>query len=131
LADIVQEPNEEEWAQIMGHAAAAFSEKLVKERNPYVVYLIKILWKYRNGLERRVALDWIRKLREAGGLESPKSLDETIRTAFNQHNSQTSAFRFSAEDDLFYTPEGRNAGTWAVHQDLAREWLKRKSFLAA
>jgi hypothetical protein len=131
MADGVCELSEEEWAGIMGEASAAFAEKLLKQRNPYVVYLIKVLWKYRNGLERRIAFDWIRKLREADGLAVPKTLDETIRTAFNQHNSRSSAFSFSPEDDIFYTPEGKNAGKWAVHQELARAWLKRKNFLAA
>jgi hypothetical protein len=131
MADDVQELSEEEWTEVMRHVLAALPEKLVKQRNPYVVYLIKVLWKYRNGLERRIAFDWIRKLREADGLAIPKTLDETIRTAFNQHSSQSSAFSFQLEDDLFYIPEGKNAGKWAVHQALARDWLKRKSFLSA
>ena len=97
-----------------------------RRENPYVLYLIKVLWVRRNGLRRHLAIDLVRSLRQSRGLPMPKRFDETVQSAFQGHAGESDVFRGAPDDDLFYWPLGKGTGIWAVRQDAADAWLKRK-----
>jgi hypothetical protein len=97
--------------------------------NPYVLYLIKVLWPYERGLHRKYVLDRILDLRKAKGLSVPSNFESSVQNAFQTHSSESDMFEARAappEDDLFYWPIGKRTGKWAVRRDRAEAWLTRK-----
>lgn len=106
--------------------------KLRKE-NPWVLYLIKVLWPYQSGLRRTIVMDRVRQIRAPKGLNMPKAFENTVQSAFNHHSSQSAVFagRGAGEaDDLFYSPDGKGSGKWAVHRERALAWLRDRELPA-
>ena len=101
----------------------------LKNENPWVLHLIKVLWKYPNGLARLTAVEWIQKSRAAKGLPEPKKFEETVQSAFQHHSSLYAEFAQRGgkpEDDLFYPVGDKGSGKWALHRDVAIAWLRAR-----
>jgi len=103
-------------------------EEAARRTHPYVADLIRILAPHRHGLQRRIVLDQMRRLREPAPLNRPEKFEEAVQSAFQRHSSQSQTFKLGPEDDLFYWP-GRKGGRgvlWAVHIARASAWLKER-----
>jgi len=60
--------------------------------------------------------------------QAPKRFRVVVEGILNQYSSQSVLFRQKhrkPRDDLFYSPNGKGSGTWAVRRNVADEWLKR------
>jgi len=68
------------------------------------------------GLNRRAALSSIykevKKIRRAAGRSMPPSFDETVRRTLEENSSDSEVYR--GGPDLFWMPEGKGAGVWAL-----------------
>lgn len=96
-----------------------------------VRYLIEILLPHPKGLPRRDAITGFARLRRAAGEDLPPTLEKTVQSCFNGHNSGSPEFarrRTDPRDDLFYPVGRKGSGVWAVHADRAREWLRRNGY---
>lgn len=57
----------------------------------------------------------------------PKEFERTVQSCLNQHTSQSGVWKSAGGDpkqDLFYSPDGKGSGTWAVHRARALAWLE-------
>jgi hypothetical protein len=64
----------------------------------------------------------------------PKRFHNIVQIILSQHSSQSAVFhqkKRKPSDDLFFSPEGKGSGTWAVHQARSEAWLKRHQVFAS
>jgi hypothetical protein len=106
--------------------AVAKSEKLkrLRRERPWVGDMIRVLWN-RSLTSMQQLTDELWAMRSPAGLPMPRKFVHTVQSFLNQHTSQSTRWNGKTEDDLFYSPEGKGSGTWAVHHDTAEAWLKR------
>lgn len=105
---------------------AYYAAKKVRHDRPWTYDIIRVLWAS-SGITARQLYIELWNLRQPSGLPMPKKFPETIRSCLNSHTSQSSVWSRNGakvEDDLFYSPEGKGSGTWAVHKQRAAMWLK-------
>jgi hypothetical protein len=106
-----------------------FAKKAWDKEHTYVIDIIKILHGRKWGV-RKVDLDAaLHEKRFADGEPIPKTFEKAIQSVLNQYTSQSNEFKKKnklPEDDLFYSPKGKFSGTWAVHEQRALAWLKKK-----
>lgn len=108
-------------------AMEALKRKKSRRDNPYVANLIEVLRSAPNGVSRRYVIDILEKQRMKKNLPIPRKFEEAVQSAFNHHTSQSEVFKkrnAPAGDDLFYSPNGKGTGVWAVRIDRAAAWLK-------
>jgi hypothetical protein len=63
----------------------------------------------------------------------PKNFRNVVENILSQHSSQSVVFHQKNRkpvDDLFFSPEGKGSGTWAVRHSRAEAWLKKRQGLA-
>jgi hypothetical protein len=107
---------------------AVAEDKLTELRRtrPWVRDLIRVLWPYdKRGRRRVLVIDDLWRLRTPSGLPMPRKFEHTVQSTFNHHTSQSSRWNSRVEEDLFFSPEGKGSGLWAVHRDRAAAWLLR------
>lgn len=112
--------------QVEERAEKVFAKRRLQKSRPWAYDISRVLWASRSvsmhQLTRRL---W--ELRNPAGLPMPKRFQRTVQSALNQHTSQSLVFSGKPEDDLFYSPEGKGSGTWAVHKDRAAAWAAARS----
>jgi hypothetical protein len=111
---------------------AADKLKILRRERPWVYDIIRVLWPRRAALHMNVLERELWAIRNPT-LPMPKEFRKTIQSALNRYSSQSHIFfeqERTPEDDLFYSPEGKGSGTWAVRHDRAISWLKRKKLPA-
>lgn len=63
--------------------------RILSEKNPYVLDLIVVLWRHKNGLRRIDAIDQVYQRRFPKGLSMPKEFEKTLQSVFNAHNPES------------------------------------------
>jgi hypothetical protein len=99
----------------------------VRRDNPYVLDLIL---PHRRGLRRPLVLDLLHKSRRDRNLPIPSNFDETVQSVFQQHCADSAVFKKKGKlqsEALFYWPDGKGAGKWAIYADRAEVWLKDRT----
>lgn len=59
----------------------------------------------------------------------PKNFRKIVETILSQYSSQSVVFhqrKGRPANDLFFSPEGKGSGTWAVRHARAEAWLKKR-----
>jgi hypothetical protein len=82
---------------------------LAKPTGLHIEQLEDILWKARNP-----------------DAPMPKGFRAVIYTTLSRYSSQSAVFRQkhrTPAQDLFFSPDGKGSGTWAVHRSKAEAWL--------
>jgi hypothetical protein len=106
--------------------------KKLRQENPYVLHLIKVLWpRGERGLRRIDVIDRIFQTRFPTGLNIPKEFEKTVQSAYNHHCWHSSVFQRrngKPEEELFYPVGGKGSGIWAVNRERAAEWLRNHQF---
>lgn len=112
------------WEEIEKLFAAREALKKTRKERPWVADIIKVLWGTRSSMSMQRLCRELKHIRNPSGLPEPKALENTVQSALNRHTSQSTRWSGKLEDDLFYSPEGKESGRWAVHRGRAFEWLK-------
>jgi hypothetical protein len=103
--------------------------KDARRDHPYVGDIIRVLMPYANGLRRSMVLHELERQRKADGLPIPPTFEAAVQSSYNQHSIDSSVFRKRHAPDtegIFYSPEGKGSGRWAVNRARALPWLKNK-----
>jgi hypothetical protein len=109
----------EEWE----YMERRFEVRQLRKERPWTFDIIRVLSGSSSTSMARLTHElWT--IRNPSGLPMPKKFPETIQSCLNRHTSQSSRWTRKPKDDLFYSPEGKGSGTWAVRRDVALEWLK-------
>ena len=109
-----------------------YAAKRLRKSRPWVRDMIAVLYPRTKGIHIDQLVRELWAMREKA-LPMPKSFRETVQSRLNHYTSQSAVFWAKGgaqEDDLFYSPEGKGSGTWAVHQERAIAWLTRKKLPA-
>jgi hypothetical protein len=107
---------------------AYFAAKQARRERPWVRDIIAVLYPRPNGIRIERLVDELWAMREKS-LPMPEKFRDTVQSRLNHYTSQSLIFsgrNAGPEDDLFYSPQGKGSGTWAVHRERAIAWLKRK-----
>jgi hypothetical protein len=100
-----------------------------RHSHPYVADLIRVLLPFSNGLRRSMVMHELKKRRKKDGLPIPPSFEESVQSSYNQHSVDSSVFRKRKAPDsegLFYSPDGKGSGRWAVNRERAGAWLRAR-----
>ena len=118
-----------DYDEFLRQIGEAIEKSHLRKERPWVYDIVRVLWGHRSsqGMRIEVLARELWHLREPSGLNVPKEFGKTVQSVLNQHTSQSSVWAglgARSEDDLFYSPQGKRSGTWAVHRDRAAAWLK-------
>jgi hypothetical protein len=103
--------------------------KEARHKHPYVGDLIAVLLPYPAGLRRTLAIHELEKQRKQDGLPIPASFESAVQSSYNHYSEDSDVFRkrdAPAGEGLFYSPDGKGSGRWAVHAERALYWLKAR-----
>lgn len=103
--------------------------KKLRSENPQVRDLIEVLLPHKNGLGRSWVIDAMEKRRRTKGLTIPAKFEASVQSAYNQHSVDSAVWQKRgslAVDGLFYSPEGKGSGKWAVFPEKAAAWLRTR-----
>ena len=98
--------------------------KLRKEHT-YLFDLICVLLTRKTGMRRSITIDLIESQRRKHNILIIPTFEQTVQSVYNRHCQDSDTFTAPASEALFYTPEGKGSGRWAVHRDRALEWLEK------
>jgi hypothetical protein len=71
-------------------------------------------------------LDYMHRRRKADGLVIPPNFEPTVQSTFQRHCDGMAAFKKSGEPAsaaLFWLPEGKGEGIWALNKEAALDWI--------
>src|ERR1700730_8975921 len=95
----------------------------LRKNRPWAYDIIRVLWGTHSQLSMAQLVKQLRDLRGPVGLPTPRAFERAIQSTLNSHTSQGSRFSGKLDDDLFYSPEGKYSGTWAIRdRDRAAAW---------
>jgi hypothetical protein len=123
-----------ELEAFLREALAEYEEKR-RERHrrsahSYVVDLIEILVQCgERGMARGAVIEEMERRRRAERLPIPRSFDESVQSAFNQHCVQSSVFlkRKAAEPEGLFTSRWVDSScVWVVVRGRAVQWLRTR-----
>ena len=117
------------WAKLLRRIDADIAAKKLRLENPYVRDLIEVLMPHQGGLSRQFVLHTLEKKRKQAGLKIPPKFEQSVQSAYNQHSVDSSVFikrKAPESDGLFYSPQGKGSGIWAVYRDRATAWLEAR-----
>ena len=118
----------EDWLKaLLGKPDEKWKLAKLKEEHPYVADLIGLLLPYRNnGMRRSMVLRMLEKERKNAGLPIPPTFEQSVQSAYNGHCFDSLTFRRPESEALFYSPEGKGSGKWAVNAERAQAWLEKR-----
>ncbi len=96
--------------------------------NVSVEELVRLLLARPTGLRMEQLEDILWKARQPDS-PMPKGFRAAIYNILSRHSAQSASFRqrgATPAQDLFFSPEGKGSGTWAVHRARAEAWLNRR-----
>ena len=102
-------------------------KKRIQEDRLYLLDLVRVLEPYPEGLRRWSVMRRIRKNRDMARLPIPQKMEVAVERVFRNHCAHSQYFKKlgrAPERALFYWPEGKDGGVWAVYPDRAESWLK-------
>ena len=109
----------------------SMSERRMQADRLYLFDLVRVLRPHVAGLRRWSVMNKIRSYREAAGFLIHHRMEDTVERLYRNHCADAEIFkkRGAAPDTaLFFSPQGKPGGIWAVHSDRADAWLKREGF---
>ncbi len=129
MIDLVPEISDEELDEIFRQLDANENRSRLRRANPWTRDIIRVLWGGWLTMDKLTRTLW--EMRNPVGLPIPKAFKQTVQSTLNHHTSQSRLWKGNPTDDLFYSPEGKGSGTWAVHRDRAATWLRAKKLPSA
>ena len=92
--------------------------------DPWALYLIRALWPYPSGTERRDTLRLIEVWCAEAGRQLKPSYEQTVQRTFNSHNSDRNGP--PPKHPLFHCGGKSGSGKWALHHEKAKDWMDAK-----
>ena len=117
------------WDELFREIDERQAKKKWDREHTYVVDIIRILHGRKFGVRKADLDDALLQKRRTDGEPIPQKFAETTQSVLNTYTSQSLVFQSakrSPDDNLFYSPRGKGSGTWALHTERAKMWLKRK-----
>jgi hypothetical protein len=116
---------------LLQSALAEHKERQRRRDNPYVADMIRVLAPHHsNGVPRRNVIDTVEAIRKSKSLPMPRKFDDAVQSAFNHHCLHSLVFikrHAPTSDGLFFSPQGKGTGIWAVDIKRATAWLIAKN----
>jgi hypothetical protein len=116
------------------HESPVIAERRIEADYLYLLDLIKVLRPHPGGLRRWSIMRAIRKSRETAKLPIPQKLEDAVERVFRSHCADSENFKKkdnAPDAALFYWPQGKRDGVWAVYPDRAEAWLKAEGVSVA
>ena len=117
------------WAAFREDLRRSEEQKRLRKSYPWLGSLIDVLLNSSStGMPRLAVIRELRRQRKAHGLPMPKEFEGTIQHYYNQNCLGYSGFRkrkLPETEALFYSPEGKGSGIWAVHRERGAAWIKQ------
>lgn len=110
-----------------GRAARSAFQKV---DTAYIRDLIAVLQGHPSGRRRWSIMNAIRTNRRNAGLDIPHQIENEVERAFLEYCADSENFKkrgLPPERALFYWPQGRVAGVWAVYPDRAESFVAELS----
>ncbi|HEV7960656.1 MAG TPA: hypothetical protein VGP01_06460 [Rhizomicrobium sp.] len=124
------DPPDELFArEFQGVLEKYYALKEARQKHPYVGDLIAVLLPFPAGLRRALVIYELEKQRKQDGLPIPASFEAAVQNSYNHYSEDSEVFRkreAPSAEGLFYSPDGKGSGRWAVHPDRALQWLKAR-----
>jgi hypothetical protein len=95
--------------------------------NHYVLDLIEVLQAFPSGRRRWSIMQAIRANRTKAGLSIPHQIEDDVERAFLDNCADAESFKKRNRTPvhaLFYWPQGKTAGMWAVYTDRVAAWMR-------
>ena len=105
------------------------AERRMQTDRLYLLDLVRVLRPHAGGLRRWSVMRRIRAYRETAGLPVEQRMEDAVERIFRTNCADTEKFRrreAGPDAALFYWPQGKLGGIWAVHADRADLWLKNE-----
>jgi hypothetical protein len=107
---------------------AEHSQPVVKTKKVSVEELVRLLLAKPTGLHIEQLEEILWKMRQPN-VPAPKGFRAVIYRTLSRYSSQSALFRQNRRapgQDLFFSPDGKGSGTWAVHRSKAEAWLSMR-----
>jgi hypothetical protein len=104
------------------------ARNMSQSHNITVEELIRVLSNRPSGLHIEQLADVLWQARHGQG-PTPKNFRAAIYFTLSHYTSQSTLFRQKRRNpvhDLFYSPDGKGSGTWAVSRARAEAWLNSR-----
>ena len=101
-------------------------ERQIETEHLYLLDLIEVLLPHPAGLRRWVIMRSIRKSHELAGRPISHKFEDRVERVFRNHCADSIIFKkqnIAPEKALFYWPQGKAAGLWAVYAEKAQTFL--------
>lgn len=113
--------------QLLADVEQKEASRKLRRKHPYAKDLIEILLPYPKGLTRTMVIDCLERQRRENGLPIPEKFEHVIQSVYNHHSIDSSVFKKRGapeSEGLFYSPQGKGSGQWAVREAVAQAWLR-------
>ena len=106
-------------------------ERRIQADRLYLLDIVRVLRPHAAGLRRWSVMHKIRAYREAAGLPIDHRMEVTVERLYRNHCADAEKFKKCdtvPDTALFFWPQGKLGGVWAVYSNRADAWLKREGF---
>ena len=105
---------------------------MTEEKQPILEDLVKFLLRYPHGVSRQKVLSELESERKARGHVIPPKFEEAVQSVYNRNSSDSDDFHRQKKKQpdltpLFYSPDGKWSGTWAVDREHGELWLEKRT----
>ena len=117
-------------AALKAHCQLAEEKNQRRRQNPWLLDLVQVLLPIKQ-MHTQAVIRELWKRRKDHGFEPPKEFRNTVQSAYNSNCEGYSKFQKKRKkkpefEPLFYSPEGKGTGIWAVHHHRALAWIKSR-----
>ena len=123
-------PDDDDWLEkALAEYEREEAHKVHRKKHSYVADLIRLLMPHERGLTRQMVLHDLERQRYKEGLPVPPKFVEAVQSSYNYFSVDSLVFKKRGgrrDEELFYSPEGKGSGRWAVNREVAAVWLQTR-----
>ena len=117
--------NDDVLNDLISSGREVLASRELKQKHPYIKEIIEVLLLSSHSQHRQFVIKEVVKKRKEAGLNPPS--DETVQSAYNRYCVDSEVFqkrKAPDSDGLFYSPQGKGSGWWAVNHDRGEAWIR-------
>ena len=123
-------PDDDDWLEkALAEYEREEARKVHRKKHSYVADLIRLLMPHERGLTRQMVLHDLERQRCKEGLPIPPTFEEAVQSSYNYFSVDSLVFKKRGgrrDEELFYSPEGKGSGRWAVNREVVAVWLQTR-----